>query len=185
MMKEKPMIHDPDRIGDFRYCPYCAAELALNAAEDVPRLGCPSCGFIHYRNPTPAAGGMVLKDGKILLVKRKFEPKVGEWSLPAGFMEYGESPTECVIRELKEETGLTGVVKDLVGVYPSADDPRTRVVLILYHIEVTGGTEKPGDDAAELGYFAEENYPKLAWSSHHRALRDFFARRARIKVEDA
>ena len=174
-MKDKTTIHDPNRAGDFRYCPYCATELTVNTAEDIPRLGCPSCGFIHYRNPTPAAAGIVLKDNKVF--KRKFAPKVGEWSLPAGFMEYGESPEECVIRELKEETGLTAVVKELLGVYAAVDDPRARVVLIIYCIEVTGGTEAPGDDASELGYFAQGNYPKLAWSSHPRALREFFARR--------
>jgi len=92
-------------------------------------------------------------------------------------MEYGESPEECVIRELKEETGLTGVVKDLVGVYAAGDDPRSRVVLVIYHLEVVGGTETPGDDASEIGYFARGQYPKLAWSSHPRALHDFFARR--------
>lgn len=169
-------IPDPGVLGNFRYCPYCATELAVTTEEDVPRLSCPSCGYVHYHNPVPAAGGIIVKDDRVLLVRRKFEPKAGDWSLPAGFMEYGESSEECVIRELKEETGLIGIVKNLVGVYAAGDDPRSRVVLIIYHLEVVGGTETPGDDASEIGYFARGQYPKLAWSSHPLALRDFFAR---------
>ncbi len=174
--KNTAPFHDPAVSGGFCFCPHCATKLIVKTEEDLPRLACPSCGFIHYSNPIPAAGGIVVKDGRVLFVKRKYEPKVGDWSLPAGFMEHNETPEECALRELKEETGLTGIVKSLVGVYKAGDDPRTQVILIVYHLEVTGGTETPGDDASEIGYFAEGQFPKLAWLSHPRALRDFFAR---------
>jgi 8-oxo-dGTP diphosphatase len=164
-------------LGGYRYCPHCATGLVVSDREDVPRLACPSCGFIYYNNPVPAAGAIILRDNHILFVRRKFEPRVGKWSLPAGFMEYNESAAECAVRELREETGLTGRVKDIVGVYAAGDDPRSRVVLIVYHMEVIGGAERPGDDAAEIGYFAKGNYPPFAWSSHDQALHDFFVRR--------
>ena len=174
-MHDASLSDSAEILGQFRFCPRCATPLAVTNENGHPRPGCPSCGFIHYRNPTPAVGGVVLKERKVLLVRRKYEPKAGEWSLPAGFMEYDESPEACALRELQEETGLVGVIKHLVGVYPAGDDPRARVVLIMYHVETIGGTEIPGDDAAEIGYFPIDNYPKLAWSSHFRALRDFVA----------
>ncbi len=165
-------------LGGYRFCPHCRTALIISEQEGVPRPACPACGFIHYNNPVPAAGAIIVRTGQILFVKRKYEPRIGLWSLPAGFMEHTESPEECVIRELQEETGLFGAVKNLVGVYAAGDDPRSRVVLIIYHMEVFGGEERPGDDAAELGYFPPGNFPPFAWNSHHRALGDFFARHA-------
>jgi len=164
------------RLGRFRFCPLCGTRLVISTQEDVPRLACPACSYIHYHNPIPAAGAIIRKDGRILFVRRKFDPKGGDWSFPAGFMEYDETPEECVLRELEEETGLTGDIKNLVGVYAAGDDPRNRVILIVYEVEITGGTEQPGDDAAELGYFPRNDFPKLAWASHHQALRDYFNR---------
>jgi len=175
MMNPANMAEAP---GQFRYCPRCATPLVATDENGHARPGCPSCGFIHYRNPTPAVGAVVLADGYVLLVRRKYEPRAGLWSMPAGFMEYDESPETCVLRELGEETGLTGAIKGLVGVYPAGDDPRTRVVLIVYHVLITGGTEIPGDDAEEVGYFPIDNYPQLAWSSHERALKDFLSQTA-------
>ncbi len=168
-------ISDSERrnLGGYTFCPHCATRLIVVDEGDTRRLGCPSCGFIHYNNPVPAAGAIVQKDGCILFVRRKFEPKAGLWSLPAGFMEYGESPAECTLRELAEETGLSGEITDFVGVYPAGDDPRSRVVLIVYHVQIIGGEERPGDDASELGYFAPSEFPPLAWASHQQTLRDF------------
>ena len=164
--------------GGYRYCPYCREKLVISKFEGIPRPACPVCGFIHYNNPVPAAGGIIVRDRRILFVKRKYEPRAGLWSLPAGFIEHAESPEQCAVRELQEETGLTGEIKDLVGVYAAGDDPRSRVVLIIYYMEILGGRERPGDDACEIAYFTQGNFPPFAWNSHHRALGDFFARYA-------
>lgn len=174
--KKEILPVDRAALGGYRFCPHCATGMAISDREDVPRLACPSCGFVHYNNPVPAAGAIIMRDNRILFVKRKYEPRAGKWSLPAGFMEYDESPEECAVRELREETGLTGKIRELSGVYAAGDDPRSRIVLIIYHMEITGGVEQPGDDACEIGYFAAGDFPPFAWSSHHRALGDFFAR---------
>ncbi len=164
---------DPALEGSFRFCPYCATALEVSHAEEVPRMACPKGHFVHYRNPVPAAGVIITKANRILLVRRRFEPKAGLWSLPAGFLEYGESPERCAVRELAEETGLSGEIQGLHGVYAAGDDPRTKVVLIIYLARITGGDLQPGDDADRVDYFPMDDLPELAWSSHRRAFADF------------
>ena len=142
-----------------------------------PRATCPACGFIHYRNPVPAAGVILPGPRGILMVKRRFEPMAGAWCLPAGFMEYGETPEHCAVRELEEETGVAARISRLFGVYAGVDDPRVRTVLILYLAERIGGRLKPGDDAIEARYFSVAQLPdEIAFGSHRKALAEFHER---------
>lgn len=153
------------------YCPRCATALSLAAEHGVMRPTCPSCGYIWYRNPVPAAGVILVQGGGVLLVKRKFDPRAGWWCLPAGFMEAGETPEQTAVRELQEETGLIAQLTGLFGVYAGFDDPRVRTVLILYRGQVTGGEERAGDDAIELEWFPLDALPaELAFASHRQAL---------------
>ena len=157
-----------------RYCPHCGTPLATQSEHGVPRPTCPACGFIHYRNPVPAAGVLLATRGSLLMVRRKFEPRVGAWCLPAGFMEFGETPEECAVRELYEETGIRGRLTRLFNIYAGTDDPRTRSILILYVAEHAGGTLTPGDDAIEAEFFPLAGLPApIAFSSHTRALAEY------------
>ena len=142
-----------------------------------PRATCPACGFIHYRNPVPAAGVILPGREGVLLVRRKFDPAAGAWCLPAGFMEYGERPERCALRELREETGIAARITGLFGVYAGFDDPRVRTVLILYTAVRTGGRLTAGDDATEAGYFSAGKLPRrIAFESHRRALAEYRGR---------
>jgi len=135
---------------------------------------CSQCGFIYYQNPVPAAAVILCQDGQVLLVKRKYDPKAGDWSLPAGFMEYDESPQETAIRETKEETGLDVSINRLFNVYGACDDPRSQVVLVVYVVESTGGDLQAGDDALEARFFPLDSLPTdIAFSSHRKALEKF------------
>jgi ADP-ribose pyrophosphatase YjhB (NUDIX family) len=158
-----------------RFCPYCATPLALADEHGTPRPTCPACGYIYYRNPVPAAGVLLEWRGSMLLVRRRFDPRAGAWCLPAGFMEFGETPEACALRELHEETGVRGRLTGLFGVYTGTDDPRTRAILILFRAEREGGRLKPGDDAIEAGYFTREEIPEpIAFRSHRQALGEYF-----------
>jgi len=164
----------PSRV---RYCPRCATRLVKRDDHGTARPTCPACGFIYYRNPVPAAGVILRWRGELLMVRRKFDPRAGAWCLPAGFMEYGETPERCAIRELHEETGIHGSIVSLFGVYAGHDDPRVRAVLILYVTERVGGRLKPGDDATEARFFPVEKLPRvIAFEAHRRALTDFISR---------
>jgi len=165
------------------FCLQCGTELVSRDDRGHPRPTCPECGWIHYRNPAPAAGVILAGPEGVLLVKRRWAPAVGAWCLPAGFMEYGETPEHCAVRELKEETGLAGRLTGLFGVYAGFDDPRVRAVLILYTAIRAGGRLKPGDDATEAAWFELDRLPRrIAFAAHRRALEEFHAldrRRAR------
>lgn len=130
----------------------------------------------------PAAGGVILDDDKVLLVRRKFEPRIGAWTLPAGFMEYHESAEACAKREIQEETGLIADVTSLFGVYSAHDDPRNSAVLILYSMETTAGQLTAGDDALEVQYFASDRLPEdIAFAAHKQVLVDLYGNKIKAR----
>lgn len=160
----------------FQYCPRCSHELERKRIDGRTRLNCPNpkCDFIYYHNPIPAAGAIVIKDGKILLVKRAVAPKTGWWCIPAGFMEWDEHPSQTAVRELREETGLDVKLESLFEIYSGNDDPRMNAVLILYLAREVGGRLHADDDAEEVKYFDFGHLPeKIAFESHIQALADY------------
>jgi len=164
------------RHAPVRFCPLCGTPLVSRDDHGTHRPTCPSCGYIHYRNPVPAAGVILIEQGRVLLVKRRYAPRAGAWCLPAGFMEYGETPRQCAVRELAEETGLSCRLDDLFGVYAGFDDPRVRAVLILYRAERAGGRLVPGDDAIAARWFPLDKPPRaIAFAAHRQALAEIAA----------
>jgi ADP-ribose pyrophosphatase YjhB (NUDIX family)/GNAT superfamily N-acetyltransferase len=131
---------------------------------------CPACGFIFYRNPVPAVGVVVALEGKVVLVRRRYEPRAGCWALPAGFMELGESAEDAAIRECHEETSLLVRVDHLLGVYSYGEGQRTGL-LIIYAATATGGELVAADDATEAGVFAVDGLPTpMAFPTHLQAI---------------
>ena len=176
---------------EARFCMLCGGKMRRIVEHGSPRRACSACGFIAYRNPVPACGVIVERRGAILLARRAHEPRLGEWGIPAGFMEYGEHPESTAVREALEETGLRVRLTGLFGVYAGRDDPRTRAVLILYKARIVGGRLEAGDDASEVGYFPLDRLPKpIAFRAHVEALSDLrrekrAARRARVPRDGA
>ena len=169
----------------YEYCPWCSARLIEAHVDGKTRKRCPECDFIYYKNPIPAAGAIIEKEGKILLVKRKYPPRVGDWTFPAGFMEWDESPGYCCIREIAEETGLKVKLTSSFKVYSGADDPRTKAVLILYLADIVGGSLTPGDDASEAKYFTRNEIPEnIAFESHRRAISEYYKLKKTGKLPD-
>jgi ADP-ribose pyrophosphatase YjhB (NUDIX family) len=174
--------HSFHSLGPFVYCPLCSRPLEITEQEELPRRYCETCGRVFYHNPVPAAGGVIMKDDAVLLVQRRFRPRIGDWTLPAGFLEYHESPPDCAVRELHEETGLHVTTGDVFGVYWGNDDPRHTAILVLYHMTVVGGTLRPGDDALEARYFAVADLPEnIAFFAHKEALLDLYGDRIRAR----
>ncbi len=168
-------IKDP--ISSFTFCPKCRAELILEDYDHRPRKICPACGFVDYHNPVPAAGAIVVRAGKLLLVRRAENPYKDDWCIPAGYMEWDESPSHCAERELKEETGLEIRTTAIFEVYSGTDDPRTNAILILYFCDIVGGEAIAGDDAAELRFCSLAEIPdNIAFAAHRQALRDLQSR---------
>ena len=164
---------EPVNPRNYKFCPKCGCNLVHKfiKQEQTERLICDNCDFIFYINPIPAVAVILMNDRNILLVKRKFEPRKGMWSLPAGFMEFGETPQQTAIREAKEETNLNIEVKELFDVLPGFDDPRVHVVLIVYWGEIINGQIKPGDDASEAKFFPLNELPgDIAFRAHRKIL---------------
>lgn len=92
-----------------KYCSQCGALVAVQVLDGRARVVCHACGSVFYENPLPVAAAIVLNDRReVLLVKRRREPHRGEWCLPMGFAELGETIADAARRELREETGVEG-----------------------------------------------------------------------------
>jgi thiamine-phosphate diphosphorylase len=149
------------------YCPSCKTKLIEKFVEERKRLYCTKCESPLYENPIPATAAVVLNpDHQILLVKRKVEPKKGEWCLPGGFIELFESPEYACIRELKEETGLQAKADKLAGIYLSNNPIYKSVLVIGYSTKNIEGKLVAGDDSEETCYFDLNDRPPLAFKSH-------------------
>ena len=108
---------------------------------------------------------------RVLLVKRKYPPNEGMWCLPIGFAETGETIAEAALRELYEETGVTGRVMRLIDVDSSRGEFYGDVLVVTFEVEKLLGMERPGDDAAEVGYFPLDRLPPLAFPHNEKAIR--------------
>ena len=123
---------------EFRFCPQCATPLEYIARlEDggaKERLRCVACGYTHWNNPTPVLAAVIEFEGKVLLARNAaWAGKV--YALITGFMEAGETPTEGIGREIREETNLVAGELSLIGVY---DFQRMNQVIIAYHAACSG-----------------------------------------------
>ncbi|WP_443112456.1 NUDIX domain-containing protein [Dehalobacter sp. DCM] len=90
----------------FKYCPVCSAELEQRMVEDKMRQACPACDYIHWGEYSLGVGGVVLKDGKALLIQRANNPGKGRWTIPGGYVEQNEKIADAAVREVREETGI-------------------------------------------------------------------------------
>jgi len=155
----------------IKYCPYCSYKLIRKKLEGRNRLFCPNCEKIYYENPTPVVAVVARdKTGKVLLIKRKIEPCKGEWALPSGFMEIEETPVQAALRELKEETDVTGKAKKLIGVYSNKSDIHGYLITIIYEVEILNGIPCAGDDAEEAKLYDVKELPCIAFESQQKAL---------------
>lgn len=158
---------------EVRYCPRCGTATALAEKFGRHRQVCPHCGWIHFSDPKVAAAILVQKNGRILLVRRSYDPFRGLWTLPAGFVDAGEDPARAAERECLEETGLIVRVKRVLDVVAGREHPRGADFVIVYDAEVISGGLKPGDDADRAGWFDSADLPPLAFHATEVVLRNF------------
>lgn len=156
----------------FRYCPECAGDLVREVIGGHRRLRCRKCGEIHYENPLPATAIVARNEkGELLLVRRGEPPNLGEWCLPGGFVEIGETAHQGALREFKEETGLDGEIVRVIDVASRIDGYWGDVILIGFEVKITGGDLSPSDDASEARFFPLDDLPEIAFDTHRQVLR--------------
>ena len=144
----------------MKFCSSCGALVTHKIPDGDNRLRyvCESCGEIHYQNPKVIAGILPTYDSKVLLCKRSIQPRVGYWTLPAGFLENGESSLEGAIRECSEEANTQ--VRD-PSIYAIFDIPQINQIYIFYRAEMPEAIFSPSAESSDVALFSEEDIP---WS---------------------
>jgi 8-oxo-dGTP diphosphatase len=159
-----------------RFCHFCAQALEERHIEGRMRLYCARCQEPIYENPVPAACVVLIDDQqRLLLVKRKVAPKEGRWCLPGGFIECGETTEQAAIRELREETGLSGRINTLIGVTTSPGTLYKSILLVGYLITCFSGSATAGDDASAVAFFNLDQMPEIAFESHSAFIRLYYS----------
>ena len=140
--------------------------------EGRPRKHCSACSWTFYPRVAASADGVLIRDGRVLLVRRKRTPFRGTWMLPAGFVDFGEHPEETLAREFHEETGLTVSQARFIGLHQSADDPREPGhFLFFYEVEATGEELRTDPEENDgIAWFDLHNLPEIGWERHRAVL---------------
>jgi ADP-ribose pyrophosphatase YjhB (NUDIX family) len=149
------------------FCPDCGAPLEKRIAEGRTRMFCASCDKTIYENPLPATCVVAFDcDGRVLMTKRSVEPGFGKWSLPGGFVEIDETPAECALREMFEETGITGKIVGQLGVEGQRSTMYINVMVAGFLVEHCEGEVVAGDDASDARWFSIAEAPEPVFASH-------------------
>jgi len=162
---------------DVRFCALCGGEMRLRTVlPDNKRLKvCANCGYIDFPGPKLVAGCLVVEAGRVLLLRRGIEPRLGYWTFPGGYVDLGESPLEAALRETVEEVGMHVTIDRLHGIYCDTKNPVAAVAVYL----ARPGAEAPGlsHEATEVRYFAPAEIPwsEVAFPTTHDALTDWVA----------
>lgn len=163
-----------------RYCSVCGQPVARRVPDGDTRDRdcCDHCGTIHYVNPRPVVGTIPVWQDQVLLCKRAIEPRLGYWTLPAGFMEIGETTGQGALRETLEEAGARVALGPL---YTMIDVPHAEQVHIFYRAELLDLDFAAGTESLEVRLFSEAQIPwaDLAFRTVSTTLELFFADRAR------
>lgn len=159
----------------LRYCPRCGGALVtrLHHHDEPARQVCQRCGRVYYDNSKPTACALVVRHGRVLLVRRAIQPALGLWDIPGGFLEAGEHPEAGVVRELREETGLDITITRLLGIYIGAyvygDEPAATLDVV-YLASAPVGEPVAADDASEVGWFGPDEVPATLAFAHQPAI---------------
>ncbi|MFO8003783.1 NUDIX domain-containing protein [Thioalkalivibrio sp.] len=140
--------------------------------DDRRRLVCNDCGFIQYENPQIVVGSVASWGDRILLCRRAIPPRKGYWTLPAGYLELGESAEAGAMREAWEEARAHLEIDQLLAVYSI---PRISQVQLIFRARLQNPEVEPGPESQEVGLFRFDQIPveEIAFPSVHWALRDY------------
>jgi len=161
-----------------RFCSQCGAPVRVRVpqGDNRERDLCDNCGAIHYQNPRLVVGTIPVWEGRILLCRRAIEPRYNTWTLPAGFMELGETMDQGAARETREEAGAHIHMGPLFSVL---DVPHADQVHVFFRAEVHDPQLNPGPESLEARYFDERDIPwnQLSFRTVIATLRYFLADR--------
>lgn len=142
----------------MKFCSACGQPVSLKTPDQdtIPRYVCQACGMVHYENPKIVVGCVPEHEGRILLCKRAIEPRLGYWTVPAGFMENEETLQEGAARETLEEALAEVEVGEMFAVI---DVVRARQVHVMFRATLVGEGYGVGYESLETRLFAEDEIP--------------------------
>jgi ADP-ribose pyrophosphatase YjhB (NUDIX family) len=159
----------------MKFCSHCGAPVVLKvpAGDNRPRYVCERCATIHYQNPRLVVGCLPEWQDRVLLCRRAIEPRHGLWTLPAGFMENGETTAEGAVRETLEEAGAR---VEVIALYSMINVPDINQVYLLYRARLLDLDFHPGEESLEVALFSEADIPwqELAFRTVHKTLQHYY-----------
>jgi len=165
---------------DIKFCCLCGSGVTFRIpdGDHLPRHICNGCGEIHYQNPKVVAGCIPHWGDQILLCKRAIQPRVGFWTVPAGFMENNETIEQAAMRETDEEARAKVTIDGLYGVF---NIPHISQIYVLFRGALVDGNFSPGPESLETALYDEADIPwdEIAFPVVTKSLRRFFADRVR------
>ncbi len=163
----------------MNFCSHCGARVEWRIPEGDQhfRHVCPACGTIHYQNPKLVVGCIPEWEDQVLLCRRAIEPRSGFWTLPAGFMENGETAAEGALRETWEEAGARVSIGPLYNLF---NLPHINQVYLIYRAQLLDLQHSPGIESLETRLYQESEIPweQLAFRTVRLTLEMYFRDRA-------
>jgi len=164
----------------MKFCSNCGAPVTLRvpSGDTLPRHVCDTCHAIHYQNPRMVVGCIVEHEGRILMCRRGIEPRHGYWTVPAGYMENGETTFQGAMRETLEEANARVEIDSLYALY---NIPHINQVYVLFRARLADPEVSPGAETLEVRLFTESEMPweRIAFASVRNALAHYFDDRRR------
>ena len=162
----------------MKFCSNCGAPTVqrIPSGDNLPRAVCDQCDSIHYENPRLIVGCIPEWEDKILLCKRAIEPRIGMWTVPAGFMENGETTAAGALRETLEEANAR---VDIVAPYALYNIPHINQVYLLFRAKLLDLDFSPGLESLEVELFTADDVPwrELAFATVRNTLTHYFSDR--------
>lgn len=163
----------------MNYCSHCGEAVVVRVpdGDNLPRHVCGACGAVHYQNPKIVVGCIPEWEDRILLCKRAIEPRYGLWTLPAGFMENGETVQQGAARETLEEATAEVTVGELYALF---NLPHINQVYMLFRAQLASLDFGPGAESLEVELLREDQIPwdDIAFPVIGESLRLFYRDRA-------
>ncbi len=162
----------------MKFCSDCGAAVSLKipAGDSLPRYVCDACATIHYQNPKMIVGCIAEWESRILLCRRAIEPRLGLWTVPAGFMENGETTAQGAARETLEEANARVEVGPLYAMY---NIPHINQVYILFRARLLDLDFSAGTESLEVKLFDEADIPweQIAFATVRNTLTHYYSDR--------
>ena len=159
----------------MKFCSNCGAPVRLRVppGDSLPRHVCDNCQAVHYQNPRMVVGCIPEWEDRILLCRRGIEPRHGLWTVPAGYMENGETTFQGAIRETLEEATARVEIGPLYALY---NIPHINQVYILFRARLLDADVRPGAETLEVALFTESEIPwdRIAFASVRHTLTHYY-----------